>query len=238
MEVLKERIAHALAAEPYDARATLGQICEIPEFGSEFSMPNSGKHGYPLLEHTFMVCRMFELAFPEWPFEQWLSRTSFRLLLCLHDAGKPGALRMENKGKQHDLTVDMIKRYAYCWPLPETHLHMVLGLLSDDALGLFIRSKIDQEEAATRIRRMYWLSQRPRLDKFFKILTVYYQADSGAYTRYAYTLPDPFIPKPKLEAVFLWRDDGSPIYDPGRKRLLFADPVESRYHRLKLSLTE
>ncbi|TLS41654.1 hypothetical protein FE633_35085 [Streptomyces montanus] len=233
MEQLRQNLAQLFASTPYSPRAVLESLSEVPELGREFAMPNSGKHGYPLIEHTFMVCNMFERAFPEWPLEAAFPKSAFRLLLCLHDMGKPAALRMNDKAKQHVLTVELVRKYQSVLPVSHEALATTLGLLSDDALGLFVRNKIPEEEAVERVGRMYARSEGVDADQFFGVLTAYYQVDSGSYTKYAFALSEPFVPKPKLEAVFRWNAEGEPVYDPSRCRLQFSEPTEFRYEHLK-----
>ena len=70
-----------------------------------------------------------------------------------------------------------------------------------------------------------------------KLLIIYYQVDSGAYTRQAYIGPiEEFIEKPKLEAIFEKDDKGSFVYICDENRLLFTPNTEAKLHKIKKGL--
>lgn len=229
---MKTQIDMALNEPIYDCTNTIAVLKQIPEFCHAYSLLNSKKRSYTLEEHTIMVCRMFETLFlPDYAISEF-ELSSFRLLLCLHDIGKPFSILDNNKAKQSEYTIRLIEKKRDFLPFSEKDYAIATALISDDPLGFYIRGKIELIETVSRIQAMVKKSEL-RIDTLFCLLTIYYQVDSGAYTRQFYIGPlEDFIEKPKLEAVFAKDRDGKLIYLPQKHRLAFSDNIEEKINCL------
>ena len=222
----------ALLGSTYDCQETIDVLKNIPEFCHAYSLLNSRKRSYNLEEHTIMVCQMFEKFFSLDYCDKEFSIAAFRLLLCLHDIGKPYSLLNNEKEKQWKYTVKMIEKYKQQLTFTDYEYKIAIALISDDPLGLYIRGKIELDEAIYRIRMML-IEAKVSIDMFMTLLMIYYQVDSGAYTRQGYIGPvEGFFEKPKLEAVFKKNREGQLIYQPEKHRLVFSDYIEAKVRNL------
>jgi hypothetical protein len=222
----------ALIMPTYDCKETITVLKRIPEFCYAYSLLNSKKRSYNLEEHTVMVCQMFENLFSLNYCYKEFSISAFRLLLCLHDIGKPYSLLDNQKEKQWEYTVKMIENYKQLFPFSDHEYKIAIALISDDPLGLYIRGKIELNEAICRIQVMF-TDTEVSIDTFMTLLIIYYQVDSGAYTRQGYIGPaEDFFEKPKLEAVFEKNKTGQLIYLPEKHRLAFSNYIEEKVRNL------
>lgn len=225
---IKTLLNEALSVPVYDCKKTIAILKRVPEFCRAYSLLNSKKRNYNLEEHTIMVCRMFENFFSlNYDYKEF-SIAAFRLLLCLHDIGKPYSLLNNQKEKQWEYTMKMIEKYKQLLPFSDHEYKIAISLISDDPVGLYIRGKIEINEAVRRIQGMF-TDTKVNIDTFMTLLLIYYQVDSGAYTRQGYIGPvEEFFEKPKLEAIFKKNKDGKLIYLPEKRRLAFSNCFEEK----------
>lgn len=227
-ENIRALLNTALSVQAYDFKETIEVLKNVPEFCHAYSLLNSKKRSYNLEEHTIMVCQMFENFFSQNYCYKEFSIAAFRLLLCLHDIGKPYSLLDNQKEKQWEYTVKMIEKYNQLLPFSDYEYKIAIALISDDPLGLFIRGKIELNEAICRIQVMF-TDTEVNIATFMMLLIIYYQVDSGAYTRQGYIGPaEGFFEKPKLEAVFEKNKNGQLIYLPEKHRLAFSNYIEEK----------
>lgn len=233
---ISEPLKEALTDKEYDCRRTITILKTIPEFCHVYLLLNSKKRNYNLEEHTIMVCQMFERFFLKNYCCKEFSINAFRLLLCLHDIGKPYSLFDNQKEKQWEYTIKMIEKYRGILPLSNLEYKIVVALISDDPLGLYIREKIKLSEAICRIHGMC-NSTNLKMNTFMELLIIYYQSDSGAYTRQGYIgSKEGFYEKPKLEAVFEKDKNGQFIYLTEKHRLAFSSNIEEKVNDLMKGL--
>jgi hypothetical protein len=232
---LSTALQGVLSRSDYSPADAISVLEELPNLAHEFDQPNSDKLRYSVKVHTLMVCELFErVAPPAWPFTSAMSRAAFRLTLCLHDLGKPQSLRLGDKSRQHEFTLRILNAFSDYLPFSARELTLARALLMDDPLGLFLRQVIDLEDAAGRIRAMSAASSGVDFETFMDLLTLYYQMDAGAYTRFAYSLDSRlFAPKPELDAAFAWTDSGGFIFNETLFRVEFSEPAEDRYSQLR-----
>lgn len=134
-------------------------------------------------------------------------------------------------------TLRLWHRFKDDLPLSTADWKICTGLLGDDPLGLYIRRKIDLPEAKARIIKMAGEAELASVAEFFDLLSVYYQVDSGGYTRCAFPKNMPgFIEKPKLEAVFAHDRRGDLIYSPELGRLMFSPGTEAAFANLRAAV--
>ena len=227
MQIYNELKA-ALTADVYDCRRVISVLKEIDEYKAAYASLNSKKISYSLEEHTIMVCELFENYIAESYDDKVYSMEAFRLLLCLHDIGKPISLLNSDKEHQWKYTVEMIEKNREKLPFSIQEFKCGVALISDDPLGLYIRNKITKDEAETRIRVMVNNSDT-EIEGFLKLLCLYYQVDAGAYTSEGYIgAKEEFFEKPKLEAVFKKNSDNKLCFSKKLGRFVFADIIEDR----------
>lgn len=227
-------ISGALSAKPFSPESLLKALELVHDYAAAFQQPNSQKHPISLRDHTYMVCMGFEdlgLQVPA-PFQE----STFRLMLALHDIGKPDAWQNGHKHWQHSITDQMIQVHSSELPVSGAQLSLIRSLVRGDYLGLFLRgrSSLDTTNAA-----LIELSQQMRVThrQALAAVTTFYQVDAISYS--AYTVKryfphhlDSFSLKPKLEGVFAWSASGRPQVAPDRSRLVFSPRYEYLYSRL------
>lgn len=236
MQDIKMKLFSVLNAEPYNPQIMIDSLKYFDNIKRAYSLLNSKKRSYNLEEHTLMVCNMFEKYFQRIAYPKEFGIRPFRLLLCLHDIGKPESLLENKKIMQHSYTINMIKDISDLLPLNEEEYMIAVALISDDPLGLYIRGKIELNDAIIRIKQMVEKSQIDKME-FMKLLFIYYQVDSTAYTKEGY-IGDfkEFSEKPKLESVFQKDFKGNLVFSENKNRLIFSENIEKMINSLCISM--
>lgn len=221
-------IKNTLNENEYNCRNTISILKSIEEFNEAYVSLNSKKRNYTLEDHTIMVCQMFENYFAEVFNIEEFSISGFRLLLCLHDIGKPKSLKNNDKVHQCNYTIEMIDRHKNILPFSKKEFKVTIALVSDDPLGLYIRKKIEKTDAILRIKKMITMSCLSVKD-FMNLLLIYYQVDAGAYTAEGYIgEAGGFFEKPKLEAIFQKSKDGKLCFSKEKGRFIFSEEIEKK----------
>lgn len=140
--------------------------------------------GYDLERHTLMVLKQFEKYFSDKNLPANIDKGMFRLILALHDIGKPEAIAKEGKHFQHKYTSLYIQKLFVLLNLDKQHVDLALVLVSDDPLGRYIRGRSSVPETRRTIENM---AQKAGIspDEFFELLCIYYKVDAGSYTENA-----------------------------------------------------
>jgi len=180
---------------------------------------------YTLEMHTLLVMSEFEKYFGNVNLP--ISRNLFRLMLALHDVGKPQAVEHGEKNKQYEYTITIINELKESLPFRNFEIDILISLVSDDPIGLYLQNAINLHAAKSKIIE---LSNKGNisLSKFFHLLSVYYQCDTGSYTSDAGGLPF-------LEHLFVY-DNGRKVFDNATNLVKFSPSVEKMFNELKNSL--
>ena len=230
---MKQRLYKLLKSRDYNYRMVIACLKEITEYRDSYESKNSSKRNYTLEEHTEMVCNMFEKWFANSYDYSDFDISSFRIMLCVHDIGKPISLIKNDKYNQYKYTNEMIKRHERIFPLSNREFMNLLSIISDDPIGLYIRGKISTATALDKIKRMNAMSEMDMVS-FWDLILLYYQVDAGAYTSLGYIGPaSGFIEKPKLEKTFKKDNHGLFVYSLDKKRFQFSDEIEIRIEELR-----
>lgn len=188
----------------------------------EKQYPNTYKQGvgvwegYTLEEHTLMVMRQFEKYFGDKDLPSGIDKNMFRLILALHDVGKPEALSKGGKHLQHEYTQRYIKSLFEALGIDEKHTGLALMLASGDPIGKYLRSRMNAMQTRTAIEEMA-KEAKMEIDEFFELLCIYYKLDAGSYTENAGGLRS-------LDDLF--------DFDEANHNLNFAPHVQSRISQL------
>ena len=221
-----------IEAKEYSYLEALNYLKGIDEYKIAYESRNSKKRAYSLEDHTKMVCNMFEKWFAHLYTYTSFEISSFRLMLCVHDIGKPSSLINNDKYNQYLYTIRLIDMHRNIYPLPDGEYKTLISIISDDPIGLYIRDKIDISTAVKKISKMLTISSS-NFQEFWHLLIMYYQVDAGAYTSLGYIgSPTGFIEKPKLEKVFKRNQNGNFVYHKNGHRLLFSDDIEIKIEDL------
>jgi len=192
---------------------------EIPDLQELF---NTRVRHYTIKDHTLNVCNQFERYFTNLLDENYLEM--FRLLLVLHDIGKPIAQKKGNRADQYKETAIVINKYKNVLLTSENEFSLMISLLSEDAIGNYIQGKITLDEAYNKIKFQH-RNTEISLISYFYLLSVYYQCDVASYTKDAGGLP-------YLEYLFEYQN-GSKIFNDDLKLIQMSSKYSQRFMLLK-----
>lgn len=177
---------------------------------------------YVLETHTFFVINEFDKYFHSAKLP--ITRNLFRLLLALHDIGKPKASEDENISNQYIYTVEIINEIKWMLPFKAEEIELCISVVNGDPIGMYLRDKITLSDSKSQILKMA-SSSGITLPDFFRILIVYYQCDIASYTHDAGGLKF-------LEHLFLY-EESNKMFDNDKGMLRFSSIFEKKYKLLK-----
>lgn len=177
--------------------------------------------GYSLEEHALMVMGQFERYFSsEWD-SSLVSKEHFRLMLALHDLGKPQALRETNSViKQHEYTMRMIPGILQQAGLDQREIDIIKGIINQDFLGDYVRNRQSLDMTAKLISERAQQVGVPATE-FMNLLRIYYMCDAGSYTEDAGG-------KRSLDALF--------IFDREKGKMGVSPALQDKFDKLLGSL--
>ncbi|MBF0253756.1 MAG: hypothetical protein HQL11_01340 [Candidatus Omnitrophica bacterium] len=172
--------------------------------------------------------RAFEKYFGGLRWTGW-ERSCLRMLLALHDIGKPRAILEGNKRLQHKFTLEMLTAIEDRLPLDHAAKRLIHALLKHDPVGAYLKNEVGLKEAADVIRESSDGARMPA-NEYFRYLTVYYQSDVVGYTSEGGIVS-------ALDPLFVWSVPGQTIaFDPSLERLIFSEGIEKKYLELTREL--
>ncbi len=177
---------------------------------------------YTLEKHTLLVMNEFEKYF--FQIDLPIKRATFRLLLALHDIGKPQAMKQGNIKHQHQYTPVIIQELNHKLPIEAAENNIIINLVNNDILGLYMQNKITCDKAKNEIINLVSKTNLS-IVAFFKLMTLYYQCDVGSYTADAGGLR-------YLEYLFEYQNNIK-FLDVVEERLRFSRLLETKFITLK-----
>jgi len=213
------------------SRVLLEQLNEDGFFQVQYAKDAGVVQGYTLFEHTAMVLGQFEKYFAVRPWTGAVEIDVFRLMLCLHDIGKPIAVERGDKKLQHGVTLNIIdqaideKRVL----LTDRDACVVRALIDGDSIGSLLKGQRTVDESAAQIK-LNAKASGLTLDQFFSLLVKYYQSDAGSYTADAGGVEalDFLFVQDKIHQCFTFYDQ--------EERLFFSESVEQNFKVLQKEL--
>lgn len=207
-------LADLLLRPSFDGRDLILVLKRHPALAERFEAPMGGVDGLTLERHSLGALETYARHFEAQPLVL-LSPSPFKLLLALHDLGKPVAVAEGFPQRQHPHTLQTINEVLGRLAWPEADMDKIRTLIDGDPIGSCLNRKhqIPISDAAASI-----LAAAERLGvnvrAYWEALLIYYQCDIAAY--------------PSLSAkVFKTDNHGAPLYAPDARRFLFRDPEES-----------
>lgn len=153
-------------------------IAYLKSVGFEADFSANVRH-YTLEQHTLLVCGVFEKYFSGLFSEQ--EANFLRVLLVLHDIGKPRAFQMGNKDRQYEFTARILAEIRDQLPFSHEEMQLLSSLLSSDVLGEFFQSRQSPELTVQQLSVLA-ADTKLGLPEFLRYMMVYYQCDTAAYT--------------------------------------------------------
>ncbi|MDO8519515.1 MAG: alpha/beta fold hydrolase [Deltaproteobacteria bacterium] len=125
-----------LNAPQFSPRRLIDLLMQDPELKDLWPVVVVPQERFTLEEHTLLVLKQFERYFSRAEFPPPMDRGFFRLLLALHDIGKPKAVLEGDSHRHHAYTAEIIAR-----TLPRMgygdHVQIALAMVESD-FGLFV----------------------------------------------------------------------------------------------------
>ncbi|MFV1917254.1 MAG: hypothetical protein ACC618_02125 [Patescibacteria group bacterium] len=185
-------------------------------FSKEYASDVGVWEGYSLKEHTLMVLGQFEKYFFTKRLPAGVDRNFFRVVLALHDIGKPRAVSKGNTKRQHEYTKPIIKSVLKDLNYKDEDINTALALVSTDSIGEFIKHGTLDESTkgiseGARLAKM-------RVGEFFGLLTIFFKVDAGSYTENAGGLKS-------LDHLF--------VFNPEKGTIDFSPEVERKVKKLR-----
>lgn len=185
-QIKSRSVAHSLNKESFNPKSLIDALSESKFLSGIFEMDSGVSEGYTLRTHTEMVLSQFEKYFtPEWhglEISKLLDRNSFRLLLALHDIGKPESFRRRGGTQaQHEYTSKYAPKILEQLGLHPQKAEVIAGIISKDLLGAYIFRGENMETTASSIKKQSEELGISRTD-LVELLRIYYMCDGSSYT--------------------------------------------------------
>lgn len=177
--------------------------------------------GYKLDEHTLMVMGQYEKYFSDKWNPALVSQEGFRIMLALHDLGKPLAVQSTgNTANQHEYTKKFLPKIFEDSGLGVKESEILVSLATQDYLGKYMKGESGIEATAKNIKDMAEELGVPAV-QLFDLVKVYYMCDAGAYTEDAGG-------KKALEHLFIF----DKITGSNKGQMRFSDSYQQKIQEL------
>ncbi|MFH1416153.1 MAG: cyclic nucleotide-binding domain-containing protein [Elusimicrobiota bacterium] len=182
--------------KPLAGMSTVDKVRRIAE-GDEFSpesLLNALKEAFPEVEslyseqvtwdntlerHTLMLLGQFEKYFRGMEFPAGVDTGLFRLILALHDIGKPKAL-VEGTD-EHEETARMMREMLGKLGYSSSQIAVAENLIDGESIGIVLKDSGKIDRAASIIRRG---AQKAGIAAaaYFELSAIFFMCDAGSYT--------------------------------------------------------
>lgn len=186
-------------------------------------------------DHTLRVMRIFEEYFGDKKLPANMSKELFRVLLALHDIGKPEAIvNAGDRSLQHAYTERIIESARDMLPFRERTIDFMQEFIKIDPIGSYMKSPMvtgklleDTEEEIRRLANEFKLP----VSEVFDLLMIYYQVDSASYTQLSSRgrASSSNVPSNPFDALYEYtpKKDGF-MFDEQTGRLKFSHFAQSK----------
>lgn len=135
-KVLKEKLSRALEAGLGGAEL-IDLLKEHPRLAFLYDQDARVAENYTIEEHTQMVLRQHDRYLAQARLPDGITREELRLVLALHDIGKPIPA---NKEDQHRATIEVIEALRECLPIGDRAWEIGKALIDNDIVGSIVRA--------------------------------------------------------------------------------------------------
>ncbi len=179
---VKPEILPILNSQEFNPKELLEALKKSPFIDYLFNSSTGVGEGYTLEEHTIMVMNQYEKYFSGRWKSPILSQEGFRLLLSLHDLGKPLALKVKgNTSEQHEYTMKLIPKILETLNVNVKEAEIIAGIINQDFLGDYVKG-IESIELTGRRINIRAKELGVPITQFFELLKMYFICDAGSYT--------------------------------------------------------
>lgn len=178
----KENALKVLLNEEFDPEAFINTLEASPQIKKYYESDVGVWEGYSLKEHSEMVMKQYERYFAsDWD-TSVVDRNDFRVLLALHDIGKPMSIEKTGGNEaQHKYTKEIMPALLSSLEIDKKKADVLVSLATQDNLGKYVRNRQTIEQTAQNIVDLAEsVGVEPK--EYFRLLYAYYMCDAGSYT--------------------------------------------------------
>ncbi|MGA2090768.1 MAG: hypothetical protein ABSH12_04815 [Endomicrobiales bacterium] len=179
----KEKIRSVLSksVDNFLPKELIEELKKDPYLNTYFPQSVGVWEGYVLEKHIAMVLGQFERYFARRKLPGNIDTGLFRLILALHDAGKPQAVVEGDRDKQYEYSKIVVRNVLTELGYSENDIRIAEALIMHDDLGLYLRGRLTKTKAVENINKLVEYSGMDASD-FINLLTIFYMCDAGSYT--------------------------------------------------------
>ncbi|MDD5238203.1 MAG: SAM-dependent methyltransferase, partial [Candidatus Omnitrophica bacterium] len=208
---VRQKIIEALAQADFNPAQLIDALKEIPEIRQLYAASAGVREGYTVEEHTLRVMELFE--------EYFAQDRLLRLTFALHDIGKSLAIKNGEREKHAQYTERVIREITPMLPVSGAELQLIIALIKNEAIDRYLNKGLKVREAVRLIGEGAKEASLPLVD-FFRLLTIYFQVDAGAYAMEPGSLAYLFA---------VDRQAGDFVFNEAKGRLTFSRGDEERF---------
>lgn len=174
-------VEEVLKSGDFKPDVLIGILEESPFIKSLYESSVGVWEGYNLKEHTTMVLSQYEKYFADRWKSPLISQEGFRMLLALHDLGKPLAVKVTGStSEQHEYTMKFLPKIVEGMNLKSQEIEIITGIASQDYFGQYLQG-VDPKTTAENIKTLAQSLGVP-VTQLFQLIKMYYMCDAGSYT--------------------------------------------------------
>jgi len=185
-----------------------------------YSQPIGGSDNLNLDKHTQKVIENYETYFSG-KVKLLSTDNNFKILLALHDIGKPKAVLEKTKENQHEYSLNIISSLSKEVPFFKTNLNKIEAIINADPIGKYLDTRFNMSIAES-VNCIKVMSEKLGLTikETWRNLVIYYQCDAAGYN--------------SLKTKIFANDaDGNLVYSKEKNRLSFSVSVEEKFEKLE-----
>lgn len=215
----QQAIKDDLVKEEFDPKGFIDLLKSSPYLKTLYEMSSGVSEGYSTEKHTLMVMGQFEKYFSEHINSPFLTREDFRLMLALHDIGKPLSVYYTGSTwEQHEYTKKVLTYALQATGIQPQKVDMIINLVDQDILGEYFKGIINVKDAVNQINKLADTIQVLPKD-LIDVLKMFYICDAGSYT-------EDVGGQRSLDYLFVFdRSDG-------KNTVSFSDQYEAKFQEL------
>lgn len=173
-----ENIEKNINEEKFDPQSLLDSFKEV--FSEEYKHESGTWEGYSIENHTLKVLSQFEKYFAKKDLPADINKQFFRLLLALHDIGKPQAIDVGDKKFQHYYTMPILKKVFELEGFTAKEIRLGKVLIGEDPIGIYLQNGKIEDSAQYIMQKSAESGMTP--EELLDLFLIMYKVDAGSYT--------------------------------------------------------
>lgn len=221
-------IRNTLDNPKFNPQALINIFKEIPLFKRLYESDSGVWQRYTIEQHTLMVMRQFEKYFAQNFNSPLISRDDFRVMLAMHDIGKPEVPMTSHQDDEQNFTEMIMQRSLILLDFSWKQINMMTAIACQDYLRPLVKN-YDPRDSVTRAvnltrNRAYDFGINPK--ELAEVMLIYYMCDAGAYTKDA--------GGEGLDSIFKFAQDneGKPVMEISRSYARARENIATFFQKL------